>query len=295
MKGIDISSNQGSVNFDYVKNTGCEVVYIKATEGLSYINPYLISSYKGAKAAGLKIGFYHFMHANDPVAEAQHFLQAISHLTPDCKYCIDCETTEGQTTTQISARVRNFADYLISQGKEVVLYTGENFYNTYLDNSVKYIPLWVASYGVTSPRIKGWVGFQYSETGSVSGVVGNVDLDTFTEGILLTSSKKGWHLENNIWHYYKNGSMIKSGWAQDSKGKWFWLDANGNMLINGWVSWNEKWYFFGGDGVMFKNNWAYWNGKQYYLGDAGAMLASTITPDRYKVNEKGQWDGKQKI
>ncbi|MGE5626666.1 MAG: GH25 family lysozyme [Solirubrobacterales bacterium] len=295
MKGIDISSSQGNVNFDYVKNAGYEVVYIKATEGLSYINPYLNSSYKGANAAGLKIGFYHFLRANDPIAEAQHFLQAVSNLEAKCKYSIDCETTEGQSTAQISTRVRRFADYLISQGKEPCLYTGEAFYKESLDSTVKDLPLWVAHYGVSAPGIAGWVGFQYSDSGSVSGVNNKVDLDTFTDGILLTSSKNGWYLENNIWRYYKDGSMIKNGWAQDSKKQWFWLDGNGDMLINGWVLWKDKWYFFGGDGAMFENKWAYWKGKQYYLGADGAMLVDTVTPDGYLVNEKGEWDGKEKV
>ena len=143
MRGIDISANKGNVNFDYVKSA-TDVVYIKATEGLTYDNPYLKRYYTDAKRNGLKIGFYHFMRANDPVAEAKHFLSAISGLESDCKYCIDCETTEGQSRVQISARIRKFADYLISHGKEVVLYTGESFYTSYIDGTVRDIPLWVA-------------------------------------------------------------------------------------------------------------------------------------------------------
>jgi GH25 family lysozyme M1 (1,4-beta-N-acetylmuramidase) len=60
MKGIDISAYQPNVDFEKVKAAGIEVVYIKATEGTSYINPYLKKHAAAAKAAGLKVGFYHF-------------------------------------------------------------------------------------------------------------------------------------------------------------------------------------------------------------------------------------------
>ena len=78
MKGIDISSYQENVDFKKVKNNGIEIVYIKATEGLTYDNPLLKSQYNGAKSAGLKIGFYHLLRANDPTLEAKHFLSVIN-------------------------------------------------------------------------------------------------------------------------------------------------------------------------------------------------------------------------
>ena len=74
MKGIDIASYQQNVDFVKVKNSGIEIVYIKATEGVTYNNPLLDSQYSGAIAAGLKIGFYHFLRANDPILEAKYFL-----------------------------------------------------------------------------------------------------------------------------------------------------------------------------------------------------------------------------
>ena len=59
-KGIDISNWQGSVNFSEVKNSGVEIVYIEATEGNFYTDPYLQEFYYGASNNGLLIGFYHF-------------------------------------------------------------------------------------------------------------------------------------------------------------------------------------------------------------------------------------------
>ncbi|MDP4145273.1 MAG: GH25 family lysozyme [Bacillota bacterium] len=186
MRGIDIFSGQGKVDFAKVKADGIEVVYIKATEGVTYTDPTVKSYYMNAKAAGLKVGFYHFLRANNPIAEAQHFLDVTNGMQVDCKYAIDVEVTLNQSEAKISANVRQFADYLISKGKEVCLYTYLSFYRDNLNDSVKDLPLWIAEYGVNSPRIAvPYVGFQYSDTGSVSGISGNVDLDLFSYGIFI--------------------------------------------------------------------------------------------------------------
>ena len=80
-QGIDISSWQGNVNFANVKNSGIDIVYIKSSEGTTYINPYFESSYSNAKTNGLKVGFYHYVRArttNQAINEANFFARVIS-------------------------------------------------------------------------------------------------------------------------------------------------------------------------------------------------------------------------
>lgn len=176
MKGIDISAYQSNLDFSKIN---CEVVFIKATEGLTYTNPYLKLHYAKAKAKGLKVGFYHFQRSNNPIDEAKHFLNAIDGLQSDCKYVIDIETDP----VSASYRVKQFADYLKSKGKEPCIYTGLYFYNDILDRTVKDLPLWVAAYTKTRPIIRS-VGWQYSDKETIGGVT--VDHNVFDTGILLT-------------------------------------------------------------------------------------------------------------
>lgn len=184
MKGIDVSSNQGIIYFAQVKASGIEIVYIKATQGISYTNPYLATHYKDAKANNLKIGFYHFMDSSDPTLQAQHFLNTISGMISDCKYVIDIEDQTKWTVSTASNYTRIFADYLISHGKEPAIYTGDYFYRDNLNSTVKDLPLWVAAYGGT-PMANCYNGLQSSETGRIDGINGNVDIDWFDDGILL--------------------------------------------------------------------------------------------------------------
>ena len=188
MKGIDISSYQDNIDFTKVKKSGIQIVYIKATEGFTYNSPLMKIQYSKAKAAGLSIGFYHYLRGNNPVLEAKHFLGVIEGFPSDCKYAIDVEEALGQTKAKVSANVRAFADYLITNKKKVCIYTGDNFYANSLDSSVKNIPLWVAHYGVVKPYATNYIGFQYSNSGSVGGINGLVDLDEFTSDIYINAS-----------------------------------------------------------------------------------------------------------
>ena len=64
-----------------------------------------------------------------------------------------------------------------------MIYTGKSFWNQYMNDQFGSYPLWIAEYGVAQPILpKGWDAWtfwQSSQTGSVAGVAGNVDLDCF--------------------------------------------------------------------------------------------------------------------
>ena len=184
MKGIDVSGHNGAIDFNKVKASGVEIVYIKATEGVTFVNPLCLIHYNAAKLAGLKIGFYHFLQHDSPVAEAQHFLATIEGLTCNCKHIIDVEDQSKWTIAEASLAVRQFEDYLISKNKEVAIYTDDYFYRDTLDCTVKDLPLWLANYGSTI-LAKSYIGLQYSSTGRIDGISGDVDLDNFDNGILL--------------------------------------------------------------------------------------------------------------
>ncbi|MDP4143170.1 MAG: GH25 family lysozyme [Bacillota bacterium] len=184
MKGIDISPYQGNVDFQEVKNSGVEVVYIKATEGKTYVANTLKDYYNQAKSVGLKVGFYHFLRANAMQDEVNNLINATAGLPVDCKYAIDCEVDLGQSLQQITNNVRTFFDLMKAAGKECVLYTYSSFLTEYINlATITDIPIWIANYGSHQPSVPNFVGWQYSEHGSVPGITGDCDLDVFSEAI----------------------------------------------------------------------------------------------------------------
>ncbi|AGY78000.1 GH25 family lysozyme [Clostridium autoethanogenum] len=190
MKGIDISNNDGSVNFQAVKDAGYEICYIKSTEGLTYNDSMMRTFYNGCKDVGLKVGFYHFLRKNDPKQEAIHFLNCISGLAYDCIPMIDVEHDSLKDGSALG-RTQSFANYCESQGVKVGLYTYTSFLKESMNNDSLGLSLWIAEYGVNSPHTdKEYVGFQYSETGKVPGVSTNCDLDDFNEKIFVSGGIK---------------------------------------------------------------------------------------------------------
>ncbi len=193
-RGIDVSAYQGRINYSLVKDSGIDIVYIKASEGNYLEDPEFRNNYNGAKSNGLNIGFYHFVRARseeEAVKEAEFFSRVISGTQPNCKLAMDFEVFGDLSINEINNISRAFLEKTKEiTGKEMIIYS-----NTYDARAIfsyelaQRYPLWVAQYGPSTPSDNGkwnsWVGFQYSDMGKISGINGNVDLDRFTEEIFL--------------------------------------------------------------------------------------------------------------
>lgn len=64
-EGIDVSDWQGYIDYNSVRESGIQVVYIKSSQGSNIKDPYFDINYENAKANGLKVGFYHFLTATN--------------------------------------------------------------------------------------------------------------------------------------------------------------------------------------------------------------------------------------
>ena len=195
-QGIDVSSWQGNIDFSRVKNAGIDIVYIKSSEGRSYIDPYFEINYQNAKANGLKIGFYHYVTArtvDEARTQANFFANVISGKEPDCRLAMDFESFGNLSVNQINEISKVFLETLQNAtNKEVLIYSNSYTARTILSRDLTIYPLWVANYGVSEPggndKWQTWVGWQYTSTGRVSGISGNVDRNRFTDGVLLSNT-----------------------------------------------------------------------------------------------------------
>ena len=189
IKGIDISNWQDGINLNEVKTQGYEIVYIKATEGQTYIDPCLVSNYNKAVSTGLKIGFYHYLHPNDDGAtQAKFFYENIKDKKFDCKLAIDIEVTDNQDVLTVNKCILDFANTIKQlTNTDPIIYANLNFANNILNASVSHLDLWLAEYGVSKPTpTKLWgtslIGWQYSENGQFTG---STDLDLFDSNIYI--------------------------------------------------------------------------------------------------------------
>lgn len=196
--GIDVSGWQGNIDYSEVASSGIEIVYMKASEGTSFVDPYFNQNYTNAKANGLKVGFYHYLTArsnSEAVAQANFFVSTISGMTPDCRLAMDFESFGNLSAEEINEIGLTFMQTVESlSGKEMVIYSDTSNASNIFGGGLTNYPLWVAQYEVEEPtpneNWNNWVGWQYTDAGEISGIDGYVDRDRFTDGILLNENSE---------------------------------------------------------------------------------------------------------
>ncbi|CAM5725409.1 Hydrolase OS=Streptomyces fumanus OX=67302 GN=GCM10018772_54250 PE=3 SV=1 [Streptomyces fumanus] len=70
LRGIDVSAYQSAT----YSTDGLSFVFIKATEGRTWVNSKLSAQTKRARDAGLVVGFYHFLWPGNLTAQAEYFV-----------------------------------------------------------------------------------------------------------------------------------------------------------------------------------------------------------------------------
>jgi lysozyme len=200
INGIDVSAYQGAINWQkVVEEAEITFAYIKATEGQHYVDQKFLLNWENAKAAGLKVGGYHFFHpASDPVVQARHFAEVLKtagfqkgNLLP----MVDLEETSTNPdkdewphvhSSQRLLLVETFLKECRLLGLRPIVYTRTNWIDVMLPSVAQPSQFyWLAKYSTTPPVLPaGWVQsglklWQYSASGSVPGIQGSVDLDRF--------------------------------------------------------------------------------------------------------------------
>lgn len=161
LRGIDVSAYQSSA----YGTDGLSFVFIKATEGRSYVNPKLAAQTKHGRDAGLVVGFYHFLWPGDLTAQAEYFLSKTPERAGDI-LAVDWETT-GEGTHASNAEKDRFLRTLkqLRPHNRVVLYCSRNFWLNVDTTSYAGDGLWIADYVTAGkPRIKAaWRFHQYTD------------------------------------------------------------------------------------------------------------------------------------
>ncbi|MFG2942648.1 glycoside hydrolase family 25 protein [Streptomyces sp. NPDC048282] len=160
LHGIDVSAYQSS-SYD---TDDLSFVFIKATEGHSYVNPRLAAQTKTGRDAGLVVGFYHFLWPGNLTAQAEYFVKHAPEKAGEI-LAVDWETT-GDGTHASNAEKDTFIRKVreLRPSHRVVLYTNRNFWLNIDTTSYAGDGLWIADYvSAGHPRIKAkWRFHQYT-------------------------------------------------------------------------------------------------------------------------------------
>lgn len=194
--GVDVSAYQGEIDWEKVKNSGIEFAMIRlgyrgyGKAGKLVEDAQAKRNLEGAKAAGLKIGAYFFSQAlniQETDEEIQFILDMLADVELDMPLVLDWEipgvdnprtqNMDGRTLTDIQL---HFCGKMQKMGYQPMVYfnwhQSENLY--YLADLEAY-PFWLALYQeqMTYPwRVEMW---QWTHTGRVPGINGDVDINVY--------------------------------------------------------------------------------------------------------------------
>ena len=104
-------------------------------------------------------------------------------------------------------------------------------------------------------------------------------------------AQKEWLKIGEDWYLFGDNSIMITGWSLVNQ-TWYYSGGSGAMLT-GWQFINGSWYYLKPDGSMAVG-WLEADGKWYYLRPDGSCLINGVTPDGYRVDGNGVWDGNEK-
>ena len=161
LRGIDVSAYQSS---SYA-TSGLSFVFVKATEGRSYVNPKLGAQTRHARDAGLVVGFYHFLWPGNLTAQAEYFVAHAPERAGDI-LAVDWETT-GEGTHASNAEKDRFLRKVkeLRPAHRVLLYCNRSYWLNVDSTSYAGDGLWIADYVTAGePRIRApWRFHQYTD------------------------------------------------------------------------------------------------------------------------------------
>jgi len=192
--GIDVSEWQDNIDWQQVKQAGVEFAMIRvgwrgSEQGVLKEDTCAQANYAGASQAGVKVGAYFFSQAitvEEAIEEANYLLGLIKDWNVEMPVVFDWEFISSDSRTgkmdprTLTDCTKAFCDTVAKAGYQPMVYFNMNhsYENIYIRELTDY-PFWLARYDTVLNypyKIDMW---QYTETGSVPGITGNVDINLY--------------------------------------------------------------------------------------------------------------------
>lgn len=196
---IDVSSHNGNINWSKVYADGIREVIIRVgyrgyTQGGIYADELFETNYSGAIAAGLKVGVYFYTQAitsAEAEDEANYVIKAIKGKNITLPVIYDCEYAESgskYTGRLYDAKLMNifqtliclkFLDTIKAAGYQPMLYANKYMLTDKMSASSieSNYPVWLAEYKSKASYTGSYTMWQYTPSGKVDGISGNVDMN----------------------------------------------------------------------------------------------------------------------
>lgn len=271
-QGIDVSSYQGVINWQAVKNSGITFAFIRVGTSRTIDTQY-INNLQGAAAAGIKTGVYYYTYSTTPeqaANEAALVLQLIAPYQVSFPVAIDieAEVQKSLAPAQLQAIANSFCTVISAAGYYPMVYASRNWFVQRIGDVVW--DKWVAQYNTQCTYPGTYGAWQYTSSGAVNGIAGRVDMDYLFTNYSAIIIPEGFSTRNGVKYYYNNYKMQK-GWVTPSTGGLYYCGLDG-AVTSGWFNDGAFMYYLNPDnGGQAAIGLSTIQNKQYYFNEAGAM------------------------
>ncbi|OJU50375.1 MAG: hypothetical protein BGO03_15650 [Mesorhizobium sp. 61-13] len=188
--GVDVSRWQGDIDWAKLRSQGANFAFIKATDGGDHLDPMFMKNWRGADAAGIKRGAYHFFYwCRVASQQADWFIRNVPKVEGALPPVIDVEWN-GESSckrrpspAQVREKMQVFMDRLEQHyGQRPIIYTAPDFYADNLRGAFPNHPFWLRAVAQHPSKVypgRNWLFWQYSGSGLSQGVNGRIDLNVF--------------------------------------------------------------------------------------------------------------------
>lgn len=192
VQGIDAARFQKSIHWNTARRNGVNFAFLKATEGGDLLDPAFKSHWRGADHAGLYRGAYHFYYfCTAPEVQAAWFIRNVPRSVGALPPVLDMEWNPFSPTcahlrppaTEVRALMRRWLALVEAHyDQRPIINTTPKFFRENNQGQFKGYDFWLRSTAKTPREAydgQGWTFWQYSATGQVAGIAGEVDLNAF--------------------------------------------------------------------------------------------------------------------
>lgn len=192
IKGIDVSSYQGNIDWATVADYGMGFAILRITEKNNKVDSKFEQNYKGCIKYNIPVGVYKYSYAltvADIQKEAQTVIDVLGGRKLDFPVWLDLEdsTQRSLSTSMLDTLIKTFWSIVTSSGYKFGIYCNADWYENVIPESAKSkYDFWIARYPADDD---GWlqerlrpsygVGWQYSSKAVIPGISGKVDRDVF--------------------------------------------------------------------------------------------------------------------
>ncbi|MDD2268002.1 MAG: GH25 family lysozyme [Eubacteriales bacterium] len=192
IRGVDVSSYQGVIDWDVLSAEGIDFAFIKATEGSDFVDPRFSYNYENAVGTNLRIGAYHFFSFDSSgETQADNFINNVYQIEKMLPPVVDVEfygkylSSPPTDVETIKTELRMMLERLEENYRITpIIYATEESYVLFLKNDFMEYPIWIRNV-ITKPSLsdgREWTFWQYTNRETLKGYKGTekyIDMNVF--------------------------------------------------------------------------------------------------------------------